>query len=47
LLAAALAAGAVGLAMGAYRSGRMLERMLGGATEHVLGHATLPRLLMH
>jgi len=47
LLASALAAGADGLAMGAYRSGRMLEWMLGGVTEHVLQHATLPLLLMH
>jgi nucleotide-binding universal stress UspA family protein len=47
LLAGALAAGADGLAMGAYRRGRMLEWMLGGVTEHVLHHATLPLLLAH
>ena len=45
LLAAALAAGADGLAMGAYRRGWMLEWMLGDVTAHVLHHATLP--LMH
>jgi nucleotide-binding universal stress UspA family protein len=47
LLAAALEAGADGLAMGAYRRGRMLEWLLGGVTEHVLHHATLPLLLVH
>lgn len=47
LLAAAEANGADGLAMGAYRRGRILEWVLGGATEHVLHHATLPLLLMH
>jgi nucleotide-binding universal stress UspA family protein len=47
LLAAAVDAGADGLAMGAYRRGRMLEWMLGGATEHVLRHATMPLLMVH
>lgn len=47
LLAGALAAGADGLAMGAYRRGRLLEWMLGGVTEHLLRHATLPLLLAH
>ena len=47
LLAAAADAGADGLAMGAYRRGRMLEWMLGGVTEHVLHHATLPLLMVH
>lgn len=47
LLAAAVAAGADGLAMGAYRRGRVLEWMLGGVTEHVLHHATLPLLMVH
>ena len=47
LLAAALDAGADGLALGAYRRGRMLEWMLGGVTEHVLHHARLPLLLAH
>jgi nucleotide-binding universal stress UspA family protein len=47
LLAAAQEAGADGLAMGAYRRGRMLEWMLGGVTEHVLHHANLPLLLAH
>jgi nucleotide-binding universal stress UspA family protein len=47
LLAAAVAAGADGLAMGAYRRGRMIEWVLGGATEYALHHATLPLLLMH
>ncbi len=47
LLAAALDVGADGLAMGAYRGGRTLERILGGVTEHVLHHATLPLLLVH
>jgi nucleotide-binding universal stress UspA family protein len=45
LLAAAMDAGADGLEMGAYRSGRMLAWMLGRVTEHVLHHATLPLLL--
>jgi len=38
--------GADGPAMGAYHGGRTVERILGGATEHVLQHATL-LLLMH
>jgi nucleotide-binding universal stress UspA family protein len=40
------AAGADELATGAYRSGRMIERMLGGVTEHLLRHATSPLPLM-
>jgi nucleotide-binding universal stress UspA family protein len=47
LLAAAMEAGADGLAMGAYRRGRVLEWLLGGVTEHVLHHAALPLLLAH
>ncbi len=47
LLAAAQTAGADGLAMGAYRRGRMLEWIPGGVTAHVLHHATLPLLLAH
>ena len=47
LLAAAMDAGADGLAMGAYRHGRMLEWMLDGVTEHVLHHATIPLLMVH
>lgn len=47
LLAAAMDAGADGLAMGAYRRGRMLEWMLGGVTEYVLHHATVPLLMVH
>ncbi len=47
LLAAAMEAGADGLVMGAYRRGRMLEWMLGGVTEHVLHHATMPLLMVH
>jgi nucleotide-binding universal stress UspA family protein len=47
LLAAAMDAGADGLAMGAYRRGRVLEWLLGGVTEHVLHHAALPLLLVH
>lgn len=47
LLAAAMAAGADGLAMGAYRRGRLIEFVLGGATEYVLHHAGLPLLLIH
>ncbi len=46
LLAAAMDTGASRRAIGAYRSGRMLEWMLGGVTEPVLHHATLP-LLVH
>jgi len=44
---AGVAVGADGLPMGAYRSGRMLEWMLGGVTEHVLHDATLKLLLVH
>jgi nucleotide-binding universal stress UspA family protein len=47
LLSAAVASGADGLAMGAYRRGRILEWALGGMTEYALHHATLPLLLMH
>lgn len=47
LLAAAAACGADGLAMGAYRRGRIVEWVLGGVTEYALHHATLPLLLMH
>jgi hypothetical protein len=47
LLAAAVAAGADGLAMGAYRRGRMVEWLLGGVTEYALHHAALPLLLAH
>lgn len=47
LLSAAAASGADGLAMGAYRRGRILEWALGGVTEYALHHATLPLLLMH
>lgn len=47
LLAAAAAAGADGLVMGAYRRGRLLEWVLGGVTEHVLRCAELPVLLRH
>jgi nucleotide-binding universal stress UspA family protein len=47
LLAAAVDAGADGLAMGAYRHGRMLQWMLDGVTEHVLHHAVMPLLMMH
>jgi hypothetical protein len=35
------------MAMGAYRSVRMLEWMVGGVTQHMPQHATLPPLLMH
>jgi nucleotide-binding universal stress UspA family protein len=47
LLTAALDARADGLAMGAYRRGRVLEWALGGVTEHVLHHAGPPLLPMH
>jgi len=47
LLAAAIEAGADGLVLGAYRRSRLLEWVLGGVTEHVLRHATLPLLLLH
>jgi nucleotide-binding universal stress UspA family protein len=46
LLAAATALGADGLAMGAYRHGRLVERILGGVTSDVLREATIP-VLMH
>lgn len=35
------------LVMGAYSHSRTRERVLGGATRHVLAHAKLPVLLMH
>ena len=47
LLAAAADSGADGLAMGAYRHGRLVEFVLGGVTEYALHYATLPLLLMH
>jgi nucleotide-binding universal stress UspA family protein len=47
LLAAAIEAGADGLAMGAYRRGRLLEWALGGVTEHVSHHPALPLLMVH
>jgi nucleotide-binding universal stress UspA family protein len=46
LLQAALALGADGLAIGAYRHGRLVERLLGGVTADVLKAATIP-VLMH
>ncbi len=47
LLAAATACGADLLVLGAYRRSRLLEWVLGGVTDHVLRHATLPVLLIH
>jgi len=35
------------LVMGAYGRGHMAEMLLGGVTDHVLKHATLPLLLVH
>jgi nucleotide-binding universal stress UspA family protein len=46
LLQAASALGADGLAIGAYRHGRLVERLLGGVTADVLSAAALP-VLMH
>jgi nucleotide-binding universal stress UspA family protein len=46
LLQEAAALGADGLAIGAYRRGRLMERLLGGVTADVLRDATIP-VLMH
>jgi nucleotide-binding universal stress UspA family protein len=46
LLQAASALGADGLAIGAYRHGRLVERLLGGVTVDVLSAAAIP-VLMH
>jgi nucleotide-binding universal stress UspA family protein len=46
LLHQAAACGADGLAIGAYRRGRLLERLLGGVTADVLRAARIP-VLMH
>jgi hypothetical protein len=46
LLEQAAALGADGLAIGAYRRGRLLERLLGGVTADVMRAATIP-VLMH
>jgi nucleotide-binding universal stress UspA family protein len=46
LLQQAVALGADGLAIGAYRRGRLLERLLGGVTADVLRTAPVP-VLMH
>jgi nucleotide-binding universal stress UspA family protein len=35
------------LVMGAYTHGRFREMVLGGVTDHVLHHATIPVLLAH
>jgi nucleotide-binding universal stress UspA family protein len=35
------------LVMGAYTHGRVRQMVFGGATRHVLHHATIPALLMH
>jgi nucleotide-binding universal stress UspA family protein len=45
LLTAAMALGADGLAMGAYRHGRLVERMLGGVTADILRNAQIPVLM--
>lgn len=47
LLGQAERAGADCLVMGAYGHSRLRERILGGATEGVLQHATIPVLMMH
>jgi nucleotide-binding universal stress UspA family protein len=47
LLAAARAAGADSLVMGAYRRHRLLEWVLGGVTRHMLHHADLPAFMLH
>lgn len=47
LLARAAAIGADLVVMGAYGYARWAERVLGGATRHVLGAATLPVLMSH
>jgi hypothetical protein len=47
LLEMARVMGAHLLVMGAYSHSRLRERVLGGATRYVLGHATLPVLLQH
>lgn len=45
LLQAAMALGADGLAMGAYRHSRLIERLMGGATADALRAAAIPILL--
>jgi nucleotide-binding universal stress UspA family protein len=45
LLAEAAALGADGLAMGAYRRGRLVERLFGGVTADVLRDAAVPVLM--
>ncbi len=47
IAAAAADAGADLLVMGAYSHGRLREIVLGGVTHHILGHITLPTLIMH
>lgn len=47
LLAAAHAAGADLLVMGAFAHGELRERVLGGVTRYMLGHADLPLLIRH
>ncbi|MDE2200666.1 MAG: universal stress protein [Rhodospirillales bacterium] len=47
LLREAHAAGADMLALGAYSRSRLLERIFGGATQHMLDAADLPVLMMH
>ena len=45
--AAARDAGADLLVMGAYSHSRLREMVLGGVTHHILGHITLPTMMMH
>lgn len=47
LLATCRASDATLLVMGAYSRGLARERLLGGVTQHVLEHATLPVLMAH
>jgi nucleotide-binding universal stress UspA family protein len=47
LVAAARAAGADSLVLGAYRRHRFFEWVLGGVTHHVLHHADLPAFMLH
>ncbi|HEY5239632.1 MAG TPA: universal stress protein [Rhizomicrobium sp.] len=47
LLAQAMASGADLLVIGGYGHSRLRETILGGATIHIISHATMPVLLVH
>ena len=47
LLSLATTYGADMIVMGAYGRSRLREAVFGGATQHILGHMTVPVLLSH